>query len=113
MSYIDTRELAEELDALEERLQDDGEEFSAEEYDRLNALRTLREDIGEEWRYGATLIPENEFEEYARELAEDIGAIPSDYSWPASHIDWEAAARALRMDYTSVTFDGDDYLVRL
>lgn len=36
-------------------------------------------------------------EDYAEELAESIGAINSDASWPNSYIDWERAARDLFM----------------
>lgn len=45
-------------------------------------------------------------------LAEDIGAIPSEYTWPASCIDWDQASRELQMDYTAVDFDGVTYWVR-
>ena len=46
-------------------------------------------------------------EEFAEELAEDLGAIPADFSWPASYIDWERAARDLFMgDYFSVDAAG-------
>lgn len=62
--------------------------------------------------YEPTLIPDGEFEDYARELAEDIGAIDRDAGWPLRCIDWKRAANELRMDYTSITFDGDDYLTR-
>lgn len=62
--------------------------------------------------YEPTLIHENSFEEYARELAEDIDAIPDDAPWPIRCIDWEQAADELRMDYTMVSFNGDDYYIR-
>lgn len=40
--------------------------------------------------------------DYARELAEDLGAIPREYSWPVSYIDWESATRDLfASDYWS------------
>lgn len=39
-------------------------------------------------------------EDFAQELAEDIGAIPDDAAWPNSYIDWERAARDLFMDYS-------------
>jgi DNA-binding transcriptional ArsR family regulator len=120
MTYIDTidtRELDEELTTLEERdIDEPTDDFDRvlddDELERLKALRELRDEIGEEWRYGVTLIPKDDFEDYARELAEDVGAIPSDYSWPTSHIDWTAAADALRMDYTTTDFDGVTYLYR-
>jgi antirestriction protein len=58
------------------------------------------------------LIAESDFEDYARELAEDIGAIPDDAQWPCTCIDWEKAARELQVDYSSVTYDGTEYLYR-
>jgi hypothetical protein len=62
--------------------------------------------------FDPTLIPEDDFEDYARELAEDIGAIDPDASWPLNCIDWAEAARMLAQDYTNVSFDGTDYLIR-
>lgn len=66
----------------------------------------------EDWEYGAQLIRYDYFESYAQELAEDIGAIPTELDWPLYCIDWEKAADALQMDYTSVEFLGVDYLAR-
>jgi len=117
VDYIDTRDLAEELADLELRAdfdpEDDvhGDELDDDERERMTAIRELLDSIGDA-RYGVTLIPESEFEDYARELAEDIGAVDSDYGWPHSCIDWKQAADELRMDYSSVTFDGVDYLYR-
>ena len=62
---------------------------------------------------GLFFIDEDYFEDYARELAYDIGAISNDVEWPNTFIDWEAAADALRQDYTEVEFDGNNYLVRI
>jgi hypothetical protein len=60
-----------------------------------------------------TLIAEDDFAEYAEELATDLGYISDDTNrWPFNHIDWEAAADELRQDYTTITYDGDDYLIR-
>jgi len=56
-----------------------------------------------------TLIPDDEFEDYARELAYDIGAISREAPWPQSCIDWEAAADALQVDFTSWEYDGRTY----
>ena len=59
-----------------------------------------------------TIIAASDFEEYAQELAKDIGAISGDSQWPLYCIDWEFAARELSSDYTTVTFDGTDYYIR-
>ena len=58
------------------------------------------------------MILEDDFEDYARQLADDLGAIPDENRWPCTCIDWERAARELAMDYTSVEYQGDTYLVR-
>ena len=125
---FDGRDVIEEvsdLEALSEEV-----ELDEDDVRRLAALQELNE-WGEEnvtdWQYGETLIREDYFTEYARELAEDIGAfhIPADRfayhpqqdrdlstEWPFRHIDWEAAAEELKQDYTEVEFQGSKYYVR-
>jgi antirestriction protein len=110
MTYLDSRDLEKEADELRDRV-DDGEELDEDEAKRLAEIESLRDEIGE-WFDGATLIPEDDFEDYARELAEDIGAIDPDASWPLTYIDWEAAAEALAQDYSLVTLDDVSYYVR-
>jgi hypothetical protein len=86
-----------------------------EEIDELRALIALQEEAEgycSDWRHGETLIRDGYFQEYAQQLAEDIGAIKSDAGWPYDHIDWEAAADALKQDYTEVDFDGESYWIR-
>jgi antirestriction protein len=50
--------------------------------------------------------------DFAQQLAEDIGAIKEDASWPYSCIDWEQATRELMMDYSSVRRDAGLYIFR-
>lgn len=86
--------------------------------DELEELRTLRDLASEgesnagEWADGATLIRDSYFEDYAREMAEEIGAVSADAAWPVRHIDWPAAASELKQDYSSVDFDGETFWVR-
>jgi antirestriction protein len=113
---IDTRDLITEMEELNER-QQGVEEFGTEplaeyEEERLAAILELIEEIGQDASYGVYLVPERDFEEYAQDYAEQVGAINEDMSWPACHIDWEAAAGSLAMDYSTVEFDGTDYLWR-
>jgi len=95
------------VQALQDWENDYGPELAA-----LEALQTEAEGCAPDWRYGAMLIRDSYFKNYAMELADDIGAIPRDLSWPATCIDWDQAAKELRMDYASVDFDGVDYWVR-
>lgn len=84
----------------------------AEELAALKALAEEAEGYASDWRHGATLIRDEYFTTYARQLAEDIGAVSDDAGWPGRHIDWDAAADELRQDYTSVDFDGETFWVR-
>lgn len=77
--------------------------------EELNALKDFIDEGSDEWRHGETLIRETYFEDYARELAEEIGALENCDKWPATCIDWEQAAKELRMDYTGADFDGVTY----
>ena len=95
----------------------DLDDDETEELETLEGLLSDLEGYGgdEQWDgrwYPVTLIRESYFQEYAQELAEDIGAIPKDASWPCTCIDWEQAARELRMDYSSVEYDGVTYWYR-
>lgn len=101
---IDTHRAA--LDALIE-----WDDENKAELDALKALAEEAEGYSEDWRHGATLVRDSYFEDYARELLEDIGDIPRDLPHYIE-IDWEATARNIRMDYTEVDFDGVSYWVR-
>lgn len=114
-------------DELEEAEADDDEAATAtaqaalqewdgsEEGQELRALLALQEEAEgySDWRHGAALIRDSYFPDYARDLAEDLhGNKVRNAEWPFSHIDWEAAAEALQVDYTAVEFDGVTYWVR-
>lgn len=86
--------------------------YEGQELAALKALADEAEGYAADWRHGETLIRDSYFEQYARELAEDIGAIKGNEAWPLSYIDWSAAADALKQDYTSVDFDGVTYWIR-
>jgi hypothetical protein len=84
----------------------------ASEYAALKALAEEASDYAADWEYGETLIRDSYFRDYAQELAEDIGAVNAQATWPNNCIDWEQAARELRMDYTAVDFAGVTYWLR-
>src|SRR4051812_28779587 len=88
---------------------DDDEQEAREILAAIDALA----DVGiSDWQYGEALIRDDYFIEYAQELADDIGAIDANASWPLTYIDWEAAAGALKQDYTEVEYRGTTYYVR-
>ena len=92
-------------------------EIEGHEEQELEELIELESELGMTLeaadQAGLFFIDEDYFEDYARELAYDIGAISNDVEWPNTFIDWEAAADALRQDYTEVEFEGNNFLVRV
>ena len=133
-SVIDSRDIIERIDELQaERDRWIGERTEAEtwspewraaveewaaaypeegaEFAALDALASEASGYADDWSYGVTLIRDDYFTDYARELLEDCGTIPRDLpAWV--EIDWEATARNVRADYTGVEFDGVTYWVR-
>ncbi len=117
-SRIDSRDLIDRLSAL------GVDEWHAVDYDEtdaadrtqidalVDALTVLYDSSMDTPEDGIFGVAVNEWVDYARELAEDIGAMPSEDAWPSRHIDWAAAARALAQDYSLVTIDGSDWYVR-
>jgi hypothetical protein len=89
-------------------------DWGEDEEKEWKALKSLEEQAegSADWAHGEALIRDSYFEDYARELAEDIGAMKDCDHWPANCIDWERAARELQMDYTSVEFDDVTYWIR-
>lgn len=111
----------EEIASCREALEEAEQELADwDGHDELSALSTLLDELkgygGEhQWQgdwYPVTLIEEGYFTEYAQELAEDMGSVNRDAPWPQTFIDWDAAAEALKMDYSEVEYDGMTYYYR-
>lgn len=107
---IDVRDIIERIEDLEGTT-------DAEEMEERGDLLALMEDLkgmggDEQWQgdwYPITLIRDSYFKTYAQELADDI---PHGATWPMTCIDWDQAARELRMDYSSIEIDGVTYWTR-
>ncbi len=83
----------------------------AAELATLHKVARQAEGYCEDWRHGATLIRDDYFVEYARELVTDCGYISAEMPWWIK-IDWAATAENISIDYTSVDFDGVTYWIR-
>lgn len=134
MKIQDSRDLQERLEELEGERQSfvdahEGEELTSEhdaasweevwehenesDAEELKAIQSLADEVGSEWKYGTAIIPDRDFEDHAREMAQDLyGKELRDSQWPFSHIDWEGAAEALKQDYSMTTFQGEDVWYR-
>lgn len=121
---IDSRDVIKRIDIYRDALAAEGldkksETAKAQKAGMLDELKELQELLkledqasgSPDWIYGETLIRDSYFEDYAKNFAEDIGAIERNSRWPARHIDWKAAADALKQDYMSVEFRGETYWI--
>lgn len=123
-NIIDSRDIIARIEELETCLQDHAEDpsgghWSDEDAAELAALQALAKDAehAPDWSYGETLIRRSYFVDYTAQLIDDCYEMPKEMNsgqWPYRHmsIDYEAAARELEQDYTSVDFDGIEYLIR-
>jgi hypothetical protein len=111
---IDSRDVIARIEYLEECVNDYGSgNLDLSEIEELNNLKKLADECkyAEDWQYGAALIRDSCFRDYARELVEECGYIPKDLPhW--IEINWEATALNVRQDYTPVEFDGVTYWYR-
>jgi hypothetical protein len=117
MDVIDSRDVIariEELESDRDAALEDGETWFEDDAEELRTLLAFAEEGSgaSDWIYGETFVRESYFEDYARELADDLGLISSESTWPARCIDWEQAADELRVDYSSAEFDGVTYYYR-
>ncbi len=99
---FDTRDLIEWIE--------DEDNHDDEDYASLKEFHDELTGYAPDFIYGETVIPDSDFEDYARELAEDCYDIP--HSWPHRCIDWEQAAKELQMDYSAIEYNGTTYWVR-
>ena len=123
-AYINVRDLHKEAKKIKSEIEDLTEEIndmkenedpiSQEVIDDLNdqiedlniKLKEI-ESITDYVDINEMLINDDNFEDYARELAYDIYGIHD--NWPFDCIDWEQAADELKSDYFSVDYDGETY----
>ena len=114
----DSRDVIARIERVESDLEQarvDGDDTTGLEVE-LKALEAFAEEASEyapDWHYGETIIHEDYFTQYAQELSDGLslgdGAMAQ---WPFTHIDWEAAADELKMDYSVVGFNGIVYYIR-
>lgn len=110
------KELENDLADAESALEEAELNFGASERTELGNLESLRDEIGSKGDLisedHGPFVRSDSFEDYARELAEETGAIDPRAGWPLTCIDWDKAADELKMDYSAVEWDGDTYYFR-
>jgi hypothetical protein len=116
---LDIRSLANEWEDLNTEIEDsEAQEEEPDEGDveRRDKLQELADELGygdlnDVLEAGIDLIAEDEFEDHAREVAEDLLGVNTN-DWPMTCIDWKRAAEEMQTDYTTIEWDGDTYWTR-
>jgi hypothetical protein len=108
---IDVRDIIARVEELEETGAQKSHEFST-----LASILVDLNGMGgdEQWRgdwYPITLIRDSFFADYARELLEECGELPRKIPHYIE-IDWQATARNIRVDYSSIEINGATYWTR-
>lgn len=111
---IDPRDIRSRVEELEEYRDSEDEEDKAAWEKEYEAEHKMWSGVLDEVPIHEVLISDDHFTKYAEQLADDLGYLNGGKaeSWPFNHIDWEAAAEALKMDYSSVEIDGNTYWYR-
>ena len=105
---IDSRDIIERI----AELRGSNDKDDREERKILIALAEECEQ-SEDWPDGATLIRDRYWANYAQQLVEEVGDLPSNLpSYIENNIDWGGVADDLKGDYFSVDFDGAEYWLR-
>ena len=137
MKTIDTRDLIEERDELKGQIldnfndrfdtelddfndieryldedeRDDFKSYWEDEYQQIDDIDEVENAVGSEFTYGCTLIEEDYFEGYVRELLVDCGYISKDFPYWIE-IDWEATSENVKQDYSELEYKGETYYFR-
>ena len=105
----DFDELVEIVDNSEDKDVQKWRDDKVYDFEHIDEINELEDEISE-FSFGETLIPEDDFTEYCKDMVEDYLYNVPDFI--KDNIDWEGVASDLSLDYTNVTYQGKSYLVR-
>jgi TolA-binding protein len=100
-------------DKLEEK-QDELREWLEEHKEELDSLIDICDEgelLSSDWEHGESLIREDYWVEYCKELVTDIGDLPKDVPFYIE-IDWDKTAENISQDYSTIDIDGETYYIR-
>jgi len=105
-----------ELEEVVTDAEDDKTEFDQDALNNLRAFCSVGEGYSE-WSSGVSLIHEDHFVEYTKQLIDDVYEMPVELDqggWPWDHIsiDYKAAAEALKQDYGTIEFEEETYYLQ-
>lgn len=107
---IDSRDIIKRIEVLTDQCEASYLDF--DEYQELCTLSDLAEEgeqYASDWSYGEQLIQRAYFKQAMDDMVADCYEMPKDMPfWMSIELDYDA----LEQDYTSLDFDGIEYLIR-
>ena len=82
-----------------------------EEINQITCIDEVEDEIGSEFDFGVTLIPEDDFTDYVEDLFKGYGYTSDDLP-SGIEIDWEATAEDVKQDYSELEYEGETYFYR-
>lgn len=91
------------------------EEYS-DEIQHYLEIKDFHDELAEysiDFEHGETIIREDYFTNYCEDFVKDCGYLPNELpSFIENNIDWDGVAEDLAWDYTTVSYNGNDYYIR-
>ena len=113
--YFDTEledfgDLTSYIDNSEDEDVQEWKEDNSDDFDHIEEIDYIEDNVSD-FSFGETLIHGDDFTEYCKGMVEDyLYNVPDFIKY---NIDWEGVASDLEVDYSSVTYQGESYLVRV
>ena len=113
-NYFDTEiedfdELTKHIDNSEDEDVQEWREENDNDFDHIEEIDYVEDEVFD-FSFGETLIPEDDFTEYCKDMVEDYLYNVPDFI--KDNINWDGVASDLSVDYNNVTYQGESYLVR-
>lgn len=114
--YFDTEledfgDLTSYIDNSEDKDVQEWKEDNSDDFDHIEEIDYVEDNVSEDV-FGATLIEDDEFEDYCRDLVNDcydLGNVPG---FIKDNINWGGVASDLSVDYSEIEYQGKTYLYK-
>lgn len=115
-NYFDTEiedfdELTKHIDNSEDEDVQEWRQENDNDFDHIEEIDYVEDNVSE-FPFGETLIHNDDFTEYCKDMVEDCYNLKDVPDFIKNNINWEGVASDLEVGYRNVTYQGESFLVR-
>ena len=107
----DFDELIEIVDNSEDKDVQEWREENDNDFDHIEEIDYVEDNVLE-FSFGETLIPNNDFTEYCKDMVEVCYNLKDVPDFIKFNVNWEGVASVLGVDYSEIKYQGETYLYR-